>query len=555
MSKRLALLIGNVHYQDGRLYAPVPGKDLTALADVLRDPGRGHFDEVFVLVNKPAVDVQLAIAEFFEESHSPDDLLLIYFAGHALHHQGQPYLATGDTFTEHYLDATSIQADYVRRRLALSPVRHKVVMLDCRVSALLEGDGLPSEPAWLGQAFDGAGAVVAVVSRPYPPADEPAHSRFTPALVEGMRTGAADENGDGQVTAAEWFAYAQAQATSEQYCHLFAPEQAAQLIVSAAPEGKKMPLTPALETVVPSPRRSLKPYAMAALVVLLLLLVGGLYRSGVFPPTAVTSTHTPTLAVAAVLPLSAPSRTPTPTKPTAPTMTPSPRVTETATKPGTKATDTAVPAPSLDPAITPSPTASSTVAPSVSAPTGTAPPLGVHVVRQLIFMRSGPAINFRILDYLPEGTAVTVLGRTESGEWYNVQLADGRSGWVFSEMVQPPADEDPNEIPIAATLPAPMDEFYDFVAQPTADGLTITVDHVYVGTQGEEGTFTAELLPETTLIAPTYENGQALGLGQFVVRFARVGEGEYTSTAVRLCMVSTTGQPFFCETYSASKEW
>lgn len=150
---------------------------------------------------------------------------------------------------------------------------------------------------------------------------------------------------------------------------------------------------------------------------------------------------------------------------------------------------------------------------------------------------------------------MTVLGRTQSGEWYNVQLADGRSGWVFSQMVEPPADEDPNEIPIAATLPAPVDEFYNFMAQSTAEGLTITVDHVYVGTQGPEGTFTAELLPETSLIAPTYENGQALGLGQFVVRFARVGEGEYTSTAVRLCMVSTTGQAFFCETYAANKEW
>jgi hypothetical protein len=152
---------------------------------------------------------------------------------------------------------------------------------------------------------------------------------------------------------------------------------------------------------------------------------------------------------------------------------------------------------------------------------------------------------------------VTVLGRTESGEWYNVQLADGRTGWVYSEMVESPAEASPTEIPVVGTLPAAANEFYDFVPQFTDEGVTISVGHVYVGTAGPEGTFQATLLPETSLIQTIYENGQELGLGDFIVHFVRVGEEppEYTSTAVQLCMVSTAGVAFYCETFPLRWVW
>jgi hypothetical protein len=154
-----------------------------------------------------------------------------------------------------------------------------------------------------------------------------------------------------------------------------------------------------------------------------------------------------------------------------------------------------------------------------------------------------------------QGTTVTILGRTPSGEWFNVALADGRTGWLFSEMVESATEEGAPAVPEVATIPAAVDEFYDFSAGDTADGLTVSVGHVYAGTVGPSGTFQAELLPETNLIATEYVNGTDLGLGQFIVDFRRAAEGEYTSTAVRVCMVSPSGIDFFCETFPVRKEW
>lgn len=641
MSRRLALLIGNVRYQDGRLHTPVSGKTFTALADALEAPAAGRFDDLFVLVNKPAVEVQLAFAEFLEESHEPDDLLLFYFAGHALHHNGRTFLAAWDTFSEQYLDATTIEADYIKRRFAMSQARHKLIVLDCTTSPLLpnepalakpapgkpmaevtpaemtptdttpadesaanedaaeesaadkdaandsptensptessEAADLPAamsqaeEKAWLAQAFEGSGAVVMAAARPFGTADGVA-STFTPALTDALRSGTADRDNNQFITAGEWFAFAQKAAeASGQQCRLVG-NNAMRLVVAPVPAFKGVvpilcePLPVVddeeLVTAVPStPRLNRQIVYAGLLVLLLLLLAGGLYSSGYWEQLTVGSSDngssgdgasgdgssgdgstevdaaTITTAVVAVLPTAEPTSTVSATK-TAVTQTAVPTLTPSPTILASKATST----PSPLHLVTPSPTVTSV-------------PVGVQIVRQLVFMRSGPAINFRIVDYLAQGTAVTVLARTESSDWYNVQLEDGRTGWVYTGMVEPPADSAPDDIPIAATLPAPADEFYDFAARPTADDLIITVGHVYAGTAGEEATFTAELLPETSLIQPTYENGQALGLGEFVVRFSRVGEGEYASTAVRLCMVSTDNEPFFCQTFPVSKEW
>ncbi|MBE7529009.1 MAG: SH3 domain-containing protein [Chloroflexi bacterium] len=618
MSRRLALLIGNVYYQDGRLHTPVSGKLFTALADALESPAAG-FDEVFVSVNKPAVELQLAMAEFLEMSQAPDDVLLLYFAGHALYHQARPYLACADTFTAAYLDATTIQADYVRRRFSLHPSRHKLVLLDCSTSPLLAGDKLPQDGGWLGQAFQAGGMQVVAAARPYTP-DAPPHSTLTPALAEAIRTNQIRLDAAGLAAAAAWLSQmaappaaevetpvdevetvtteaeagipvivaaipavvteteaaavtgseadagpaADAQATADAGAAVVAETTALdeELLVAAAVETPaattdSSPIEPESEamepavmvrvdeaTAVPLPRQFPKRAAVAALVILLLLVVaGGLYRRGVFSPTAVAPAPTPTMAAVAVLPTDEP--TPSPTSTTAPPAATATATTVLATGQNVEATNTAVPA-----AQSPSPTSSPTPVVTQS-PT----PVAVQIVRQLVFMRSGPAINFRIVEYLAQGTAVTVLGRTESGEWYNVQLADGRTGWINSQMVAAMAAGEALEIPLVGTIPAPADEFYNFVAQRTDDGLTITVGHVYAGTAGPEGTFLARLLPETDLIQPTYENGQALGLGNFVVHFAKADEGEYTSTAVQLCMVSTVGVEFFCQTFPVSREW
>ena len=190
MSKRLALLIGHSSYQDDRLTIPHTGSgDVTALAEILRDRQHGRFDNVHVLLDKTAVDVQLGIAAFLEQPLAPDDLILLYFAGHCLLDKRAVYLAAADTFTETYLDATTIDADFIRRRLAYCPAQ-KVVVLDCGVSRF-DGAAAPDAPAVLAQAFGGPGVAIflAVASAPLP---QP--SSFTQALTNGLRGLAADRN-------------------------------------------------------------------------------------------------------------------------------------------------------------------------------------------------------------------------------------------------------------------------------------------------------------------------------------------------------------------------
>jgi hypothetical protein len=555
MSKRLALLIGNVRYQDGRLSAPVPGRELTALADVLRDPQFGQFDDVFVQVNNAAVAAQLAIAEFFEESSSPHDTLLIYFAGHILYHQNQPYLAQWDTFTEEYLEATTVQPEYLRRRLALAPARQKLLILDGCISNLLaDGPPLPEDDDWLVEAFKGADFVTFTAVRPVSPDDEqPIASHFTPALVNGLRQGLVPVNDDGQVTAAAWFAYAQSQAnTAGQHCSLTNEAGAETVIVAAIPEKLRAvpPAVPVPDTAVSEEPAGRKKWLVLSLLTLLLLIVlgGGLYGAGFLEPTAGAEPTATTASAIVQAETEEPTATPTtmPTSTAVPSDTPTPTETPVPTKPAVKVSSTAT---SL---ITPS---SQTPTASTSQPSDASTPLpGVHIVRQRVFMRSGPAINFRITEYLDQGTVVTVLGQTPSGAWYNVALEDGRTGWVYSEMVES-SEESPEEIPEVATIPSPVNEFYDFSAGETDEGLTIAVSHVYVGTVGPNATFRAELLPETNLIAAEYETENELGLGQFIVNFSRVGEGAYTSTAVRLCMVSPAGEAFYCDTFPVRKEW
>lgn len=564
MSKRLALLIGNVRYQDERLAAPVSGKDLTALADVLRDPKLGQFDDVFVQVNNTAVEVQLAIAEFFAESHSPHDTLLIYYAGQILHHQGQPFLAQWDTFTEENVQATVMQPEYLRRRLSMTSARHKLFVLDCYISKMLaDGPELPQDDTWLIDAFSGNDIVTLTAARATAVADEPAiASPFTPALIDGLKNGGAVGNEDGVVTANAWFDYAYSQAeSSERHCSLTNEMAAAKIIIAAATENKLMAAPPVGAAAAGGAGR--KKWILPALVALLLLIFigGGLYAGGFIGQRASTE-PTPDGTEAAVAAADVATETPTrtPTQTAEPTDTATATETAVPTKPGVKETATLAPTPSMTAtsAVTVTNDLTATTEVTATAPvttTGTPFPVGVSVVRERIFMRNGPAINFRIVAYLDKGTAVNILGRTPSGDWLNIELADGRTGWVASEMVDSPAAEALEDIAEVATIPAAVNEFYDFSAGDTEDGLTVAVSHVYIGSAGPDAFFRAELLPQTDLMAVDYVNGTELGLGQFIINFSKAGEGAYTSTAVRVCMVSAGGDEIFCDTFPARKEW
>jgi uncharacterized protein YraI len=179
----------------------------------------------------------------------------------------------------------------------------------------------------------------------------------------------------------------------------------------------------------------------------------------------------------------------------------------------------------------------------------------MDVVAQQAFLRAGPGINYRILAFPGQGTAVTVIARNGDATWFNVILADGESGWLYQEVIAPEDDADFAGVPIAATIPAPINDFFDSVVVPAEDGLAAQVYHTYVGTFGDDAYFQATLRPETELVQPTYPRGQELGIGLLTAVFNRAADGAYTSNQVEFCMVSADGTPFYCETFPARKSW
>jgi uncharacterized caspase-like protein len=213
---RSALIIASDDYQDpGLRLLRTPASDAQALAAVLEDPGIGEF-QVRTLLNQPAHEINLAVEEFFA-GRRPDDLLLLHFSCHGVKDEGgELYFATANTKLRR-LAATGVAAEFVNRRMNRSRSRRVVLLLDCCYAGAFErgqtaraGTGMAIE-----QQFGGRGRVVITASSAMEYAFENDRlsmqagrpSVFTSAVVQGLRTGKADWDGDGWVSVDELYDY------------------------------------------------------------------------------------------------------------------------------------------------------------------------------------------------------------------------------------------------------------------------------------------------------------------------------------------------------------
>src|SRR5262245_60334440 len=266
MNRRLALIIGNSDYQDQRLARLAsPRVDVEELAAVLQMDDVGGFTEVRTLPNEPAATVRKGIGRFFASTRSRDDLLLLYFSGHGVTNaRGELYLAVADTETD-LLGATAIPASYISEEMDGCVSRRLVLVLDCCHS----GAFLRGAKAAVGvsvdtrEAFAGAGSgriiLTATDSIQYAwEGDEVSgqaqSSVFTHFLVEGLRTGEADGDSDGEITVDELYDYAHAKVverTPTQKPRKFAINQEGGLVIAMAP-AKPVQLPPDLQAAITS---------------------------------------------------------------------------------------------------------------------------------------------------------------------------------------------------------------------------------------------------------------------------------------------------------------
>jgi uncharacterized caspase-like protein len=211
---RFGLLIASYQYDDAGLRQLVaPPHDAEALAAALRDPEIGGF-EVQTVINRPKHEVERLI-EFFADRRR-DDLLLLYFSGHGLKDDsGRLFLAMSNT-ERRFLNATAVPAGFVRDAIEQTRSRQTVLVLDCCYSgAFSRGMVAKADTAvHTSDRFAASGSVVLTASDAlqYSFEDETltgvgAGSVFTRVLVEGLTSGAADRDNDGDVSLEELYDY------------------------------------------------------------------------------------------------------------------------------------------------------------------------------------------------------------------------------------------------------------------------------------------------------------------------------------------------------------
>ncbi len=216
--RRVALVVAVTDYVDASLRRlRAPAGDAADLRDLLADPEIGGFS-VTSVINEKAQQIRLAIEDFLAE-RSPDDVLLVYLSCHGLVDlRRRLYFAARDTI-KNRLAASGVEAHWLLEQLEDCRARRQVVILDCCFSGAFAQGAKGDDDLGIGARLvgEGRGRVVLTASRgtEYSFEGEPVHgedtargSVFTSALVDGIRTGAADADQDGYISVDDAYTYA-----------------------------------------------------------------------------------------------------------------------------------------------------------------------------------------------------------------------------------------------------------------------------------------------------------------------------------------------------------
>ena len=203
-----ALLIGNSTFPEDSHNLPElkgPVNDLALLRDALTDLTTGLFDPAHVrLLPERTKPQAMAAMEQFFQSAGRQDTLLLYYSGHGQQDTaGNLYVCARNTRTDH-LVSPAISDTEINNIMRDSSAQTFVVILDCCHSGAFKGSGAPA-------GLQGTGRFVITSSRrrelSADSIDETGPSAFTSHLVEALRLGTLDYNGDGYVSLNDVYDY------------------------------------------------------------------------------------------------------------------------------------------------------------------------------------------------------------------------------------------------------------------------------------------------------------------------------------------------------------
>ncbi len=211
---KIALLIGVSEYLPEFPALPSAVKDVEAMKEVLDNSEMGGFDDIKMLPNSNRQQIEEAIYELFAD-RDKDDVLLLYFSGHGVKsREGNLFLATPKTRKGQrgIVTPTAVGASFLQSQMNDSFSQRLVVILDCCYSGAFtkgmtaKGDENIDIEAELG----GKGRAILMSSSSTQSSFESEGSElsiYTKYIVEGIKTGAADTDKDGKISADELHQY------------------------------------------------------------------------------------------------------------------------------------------------------------------------------------------------------------------------------------------------------------------------------------------------------------------------------------------------------------
>jgi hypothetical protein len=215
-SGRYALIVAGSSYRDPKLrQLRAPGADADRLSAVLSDLGIGAFD-VQIAHDEEESRLRRRIATFFS-NRRPNDLLLVHFSCHGVKNEdGELYLAAADTEMGDLLTATAISSTWLSEQIGRCRSKRVILLLDCCFSGSFPfgmrsraGEGINVRDHLEGR---GRAIITASSAMEYSYEGDQLSGRgepsiFTEAVVDGLRTGKADCDGDKLISVDDLYNY------------------------------------------------------------------------------------------------------------------------------------------------------------------------------------------------------------------------------------------------------------------------------------------------------------------------------------------------------------